>query len=196
MNRISSVSLVCCFAASSYSLHASAQAAAPAEAAVAVAAQPTVAVAPTVAAAPAVETLPIAVGAPDVTAKEAPTIGPDWLPPALPDKALVIIFRESNFVGSAINMKVLADEGVKLPPIPNGLVVHVYFEPGDHTLYSDKKRKRDARIVGMEAGKIYFFEGRWEYNMARRADVDLVPVEYAEAVRRVSRFKRPRPVTF
>ena len=72
--------------------------------------------------------------------------------------------------------------------------MYYYFEPGDHTLYSDKKKQRDARILGVEAGQVYFFEGRWETNMWRKADVDLVPVDYEDGVQRIGKFKTRTPV--
>ena len=110
---------------------------------------------------------------------------PAWLPAAKPDQGLVIIFREKRFYGSANSIAVFADDGVALPKVRNGQWVHKYLTPGDHRLYRDKRR-RDQRIVGVEPGSVQFFEARFEAKSTVGADVDLVPVDQAEAIRRIA----------
>ena len=112
--------------------------------------------------------------------------GADWMPAVKPDQGLVVLFREKRFYGSANTIKVFADEGVALPKLRNGKFVYHYFQPGDHRLYADKRKQRDVRIVGIEAGQVYFFEARFEAKATIGADVDLVPVESGEAMRRIS----------
>jgi hypothetical protein len=115
---------------------------------------------------------------------------PDWLPARKPDQGLVIIFREKRFYGSANSMSVFADDGIALPKVKNGRWVHHYFPPGDHRLYRDKKQ-RDVRIVGVEPGSVQFFEARFEAKSTIGADVDLVPVEPGDAIRRISATQSP-----
>jgi hypothetical protein len=121
----------------------------------------------------------------ETSASPAAAVAPAWLPEAKPDQGLVVIFRERRFYGSANSIKVYADEGVALPKVKNGKFVYHYLAPGDHRLYADKRKQRDARIVGIEAGKVYFFEARFEAKSTIGADVDLVPVEYDEGLRRI-----------
>ena len=121
----------------------------------------------------------------EAPAAPAAATAPTWLPETKPDQGLVVIFREKRFYGSANSIKVYADEGVALPKVKNGKFVTHYLTPGDHRLYADKRKQRDARIVGIEAGKVYFFEARFEAKATIGADVDLVPVEYEEGLRRV-----------
>jgi hypothetical protein len=116
--------------------------------------------------------------------RAAPAVLPAWMPALKPDQGLVIIFREKRFYGSANSIGVFADDGVALPKVRNGQWVHHYFTPGDHRLYRDRKR-RDVRIVGVEPGSVQFFEARFEAKSTIGADVDLVPVEADDAVRRI-----------
>jgi hypothetical protein len=109
---------------------------------------------------------------------------PSWLPEAGPGEGLVVIFRERRFYGSANAIQVFADDGVALPKVRNGQFVQHALAAGDHRLYRDRKR-RDQRIVGIEPGEVLFFEARFEAKASIGADVDLVPVEYAEGVRRI-----------
>jgi hypothetical protein len=109
---------------------------------------------------------------------------PSWLSDAGPDEGLVVIFRERRFYGSANAIQVYADDGVALPKVRNGQFVQHALAAGDHRLYRDRKR-RDLRIVGIAPGEVLFFEARFEAKASIGADVDLVPVEYAEGVQRV-----------
>lgn len=114
-----------------------------------------------------------------------PIARPAWVPEAKSGQGLVIIFRERRFYGSANSIQVYSDEGMPLPKVKNGQFVHQFLSAGDHRLYADKRKQRDARIVGIEAGEVYFFEARFEAKASIGADVDLVPVEYADGVRRI-----------
>jgi hypothetical protein len=160
--------------------------AAPAPAVVAPAAEAP-AVAP-IAEAPAVA--PIAEAPAVAPAAAASPAAPAWMPPSQPGKGMVVIFRESRFVGAAVGMKFYADNGTALPKLGNGRVIHYYLEPGDHKLYGDKKKARDARILGVEPGETYFFEARIEMGMWK-GSLDLVPVDRAEAIERISKLKHP-----
>jgi hypothetical protein len=114
----------------------------------------------------------------------AETPRPSWLRAAVPGEGLVVIFRERRFYGSANAIQVFADDAVALPKVRNGQFVQHPLAAGDHRLYRDRKR-RDLRIVGIEPGEVLFFEARFEAKASIGADVDLVPVEYAEGVRRI-----------
>jgi Protein of unknown function (DUF2846) len=117
------------------------------------------------------------------------TVNPDYkkkpanLPDAKPDKGLVIIYRKKEFYGALQSIKIFID-GAKIEKIKNGNVVYTYLEPGDRILYSDKKKRRDARILGVEAGKTYYFRASFSPSMTR-VTIDLLPIDEALAVSQI-----------
>jgi hypothetical protein len=108
---------------------------------------------------------------------------PANLPDAKPDKGLVIIYRKKEFYGALQGIKIFID-GTEIEKIKNGSVVHTYLEPGDRILYSDKKKIRDARILGVEAGKTYYFRASFSASMTK-VTVDLLPMDEELAISQI-----------
>lgn len=118
---------------------------------------------------------------------------PDWMPRPDPQKGLVVIFRESRFVGGGVGWKLFYND-TQFPKLKNGSFVYAYLEPGDYQLYSDKKKRRDARLQAIEPGEVYYFEASLVMGMVR-GSIDLLPTDADTARGRMAELKKPAPAT-
>jgi hypothetical protein len=116
---------------------------------------------------------------------------PDWMPKPDPDKGLVIIFRERRFVGGGVSFKLFYNDKA-FPKLKNGRFVHVYLDPGDYQIYSDKKHRKDARLQEIEPGETYYFEASLVTGMWK-SSVDLLPTDAETAQARMATLRRPVP---
>jgi hypothetical protein len=80
------------------------------------------------------------------------------IPEADPDKGLVVFYRNKNFKGGAVRFNVQHSDGV-IGTLTNGSVLYTYLEPGQHTFWS-QVISQDSVTLTVEAGKIYYVEGR------------------------------------
>ena len=79
------------------------------------------------------------------------------IPEAVPDKGLVVFYREKNFKGGAVRFNVQSANGV-IGTLKNGSVLHTYLEPGQHTFWSEVI-SQDSVTVNVEAGQVYYVKG-------------------------------------
>jgi hypothetical protein len=75
----------------------------------------------------------------------------------VPDKGLVVFYRLRKMGGAAITYSVDHADG-SLGILNNGAVLYKYFEPGQHTFYS-QVLSGDSIMINVEAGKAYFVQG-------------------------------------
>ena len=141
------------------------------------------------AAEPTTEAAPQAIPQTDTVVNSSYRADPEWMPKRDPQKGLLIVFRESRFVGGGVKIKLFSD-GTALPPVKNGSYMYTYLEPGDHKIYSDKKKQRDARILEVEPGEVYFFEasiamGVW------KGSIDLLESDAEIAKQKIAGLKKP-----
>jgi hypothetical protein len=113
---------------------------------------------------------------------------PSWMPPVDPKQGLVIIFRERHFVGGGAKMKLYYDDQA-FTPLKNGKFVYAYMAPGDHTIYGDKKKKSDARLLAIEPGEVHFFEATIQMGMWKAA-TDLLETDPAVAKDKISALQK------
>jgi len=114
---------------------------------------------------------------------------PDWMPKPDPGKGLVIVFRERRFVGGGVSFKLFYDDK-SFPKLKNGSFVYVYLAPGDYQIHSDFKKRRDARLLEVEAGETYFFEATLVTGMWK-SSVDLLPTDAETAQARMATLRKP-----
>ena len=110
------------------------------------AAQPQDAPAP---APPAAVPAPTTEASPSENAKPTPVATP-----RVSDKAILLFYRESRFVGAALRPSLFVDD-VEVAYISSGSYLKVAVSPGDHVIYADEKG--DALTFPTEAGKTYYF---------------------------------------
>jgi len=79
---------------------------------------------------------------------------------AEPGKALVIFYRESKLVGSAVGFDV-RDNGVKIGGLPNGSFFAYQATPGEHT-FSAATENTDESVLTVEPAKTYYIRGSIE----------------------------------
>ena len=115
---------------------------------------------------------------------------PEWMPKPDPDKGLIVVFRESRFVGGGAAIKLFYGDN-KFPKLKNGSFIFVRVPPGDYQLYSDKKKRRDARLLQVEPGETYFFEASIVMGMLK-GSIDLLPTEPEIAKGRMAELKKPK----
>lgn len=108
---------------------------------------------------------------------------PSWMPAAQPGKGLVIIYREKRFVGGGAKMKFFYDD-TAFTPLKNGKFVYAYLEPGDHKIYSDKKKQSDAHLLAIEPGDVHFFEATIAMGMWK-ANTDLLETDASVAKQKI-----------
>jgi hypothetical protein len=114
---------------------------------------------------------------------------PEWLPKRDPEKGLIVVFRESRFVGGGVKFKLYSD-GTALPPLKNGSFIYAYLPPGDHKIYTDKKKQKDARILEVEPGQVYFFEATIAMGMWK-GSLDLLETDAEVAKQKMEKLKKP-----
>lgn len=115
---------------------------------------------------------------------------PAWMPKPDPEKGLIVVFRESRFVGGGAAFKLFYGDN-KFPKLKNGSFIFVYLPPGDYQLYSDKKKRRDARLLQVEPGEVYYFEASIVMGMLK-GSIDLLPTEPEIAKARMAELKKPK----
>lgn len=79
------------------------------------------------------------------------------IPEVVPDKGLVVFYRPRRMTGAAITFSVDHVQG-SLGILTNGSVLYKYFEPGQHTFYS-QVLSGDSVMINVEAGRAYFVQG-------------------------------------
>jgi hypothetical protein len=112
------------------------------------------------------------------------------MPKVDPTQGLVIIYRPSVFEdlgGGGNRIKLLCD-GKPLPALRNGEFMYLYLPPGDHTLYSDKKKRSDSRIVRIEAGEVKFIVAHTVTGWTKMT-VDLLEVDPETAKKKITRMQ-------
>lgn len=82
---------------------------------------------------------------------------PASIPEVVPDKGLVVFYRPRKMGGAAITFSVDHVEG-SLGILKNGAVLYKYFEPGQHTFYS-QVLSGDSVMINVDAGKAYYIKG-------------------------------------
>jgi hypothetical protein len=97
------------------------------------------------------------------------------MPKADPTQGLVILYRNREIQGMFSRMWLYAD-GTPFPGLKNGNFAYLYLPPGDHQLYSDKNKKRDVRLLEVEAGETYYFEATYDVQMLHTF-IDLKPTD-------------------
>ena len=98
---------------------------------------------------PAAPPAPTPEARPTESAKPAPVAAPK-----ASDKAILLFYRESRFVGAALRPSLFVDD-VEVAYISSGSYLKVAVSPGDHVIYADEKG--DALTFPTEAGKTYYF---------------------------------------
>ena len=79
------------------------------------------------------------------------------IPEADPEKGLVVFHRPRRAVGAAVPVNVHHADGV-LGTLRDGVVLHRYYEPGQHQFWSEVIAQ-DSIMINVEAGKVYFVRG-------------------------------------
>jgi hypothetical protein len=79
------------------------------------------------------------------------------VPEAKADKALVVFYRVKSMKGGAIGFNVKQGEAA-IGALSSGSMFYRYFEPGQHTFWS-QVISQDAVTINAEAGKTYYIEG-------------------------------------
>ena len=79
------------------------------------------------------------------------------VPEADPAKGLVVFYRVPDFKGGAIQFNVQHADGV-VGTLTNGSFFYKYFEPGQHTFWS-QVISQDSITLTVEPGKIYYVKG-------------------------------------
>lgn len=138
---------------------------------------------------PVITATPVSVPEQDAPVNTNYRADPEWMPKRDPEKGLLIVFRESRFVGGGAKIKLFAD-GSSLPPVKNGSFMYTYLTPGDHRVYADKKKQRDARILEVEPGEVYFFEASFVMG-AWKTTIDLLQTDAEIAKQKMEKLKKP-----
>lgn len=79
------------------------------------------------------------------------------VPTVQPDHGLVYFYRESHFLGAAIQYEV-RDNGNVIGALQSGTYFFENATPGEHT-YSSKTEAKTDVTIDVEAGKTYYVQG-------------------------------------
>lgn len=92
----------------------------------------------------------------------------------LDDRALLVVYREEAFTGSAVSHFITADSEV-IGGLKSGTYFFHYFRPGIYVI-SEKSQGDTSLTLQVEAGKTYYLEAK--VDMADpEAKIDLLRIE-------------------
>ena len=114
----------------------------------------------------------------------------DWMPKPNPRYGLVILYRESRFLGAAVKWQYYYDDQM-FPKLRNGSFVYAYLPPGEYPVYLDKRERRDARLLTVEAGGVYILHARILVGAWENGGAESLPVDAQVALPILAKLKHP-----